>query len=252
MIHIYLCEDNEKQLNRWKDIIEKYLLMNPTESILYCSSSKPEELLSVRRQSKTIGLYFLDIDLQSNKNGIELAQEIRKYDPRGYIVFVTTHSEMAVLTFRYKVEAMDFITKDETETLPLQICSCIQNAERNYKTQLDSTNRLLSIKVDKDSLVLDQNDIVAITTSNDSHKITVHTKTGIRQISGSLKEFQATLNSGFCQCNRSTIVNLKHVLKYSREDALLLMNNRETYSVSIRMLGKVQKALNNFYPSITN
>uniref|UniRef100_UPI0032619CD0 LytR/AlgR family response regulator transcription factor n=1 Tax=Clostridium sp. NkU-1 TaxID=1095009 RepID=UPI0032619CD0 len=197
-----------------------------------------------------LGFIFLDIDLQANKNGIELAQEIRKYDPRGYIVFVTTHSEMAVLTFRYKVEAMDFIAKDDTDTLPEQICSCIQNAERNYKAQLDSSNRLLSIKVDKDSLVLDQNDIVAITTGDDSHKLTIHTKTGIRQISGSLKEFHATLNSGFCQCNRSTIVNLKHVLKYSRENAMLLMDNKETYSVSIRMMGKVQKSLNSFHLSI--
>lgn len=247
MIHIYLCEDDKKQLNRWEDIIEKYLLMNPTESRLYCSASKPEELLSMRRRSSTTGLYFLDIDLQSDKNGIELAQEIRKYDPRGYVVFVTTHSEMAILTFRYKVEAMDFITKDDTDTLPEQICACIQNAERNYKVQLDSSSRLLSIKVDKDSLVLDQNDIVAITTSDDSHKINVHTKTGVRQISGSLKEFHATLNSGFCQCNRSTIINLKHVLKYSRENALLIMDNKETYSVFIRMMGKVQKALNSFH-----
>lgn len=247
MIHIYLCEDDKKQLNRWKEIIEKYLLMNPTDSKLYCSVSKPEELLSIRRRSSVIGLYFLDIDLQSNKNGIELAQEIRKYDPRGYVVFVTTHSEMAVLTFRYKVEAMDFIAKDEVETLPEQICSCIRNAERNYRTQLDSSNRLLSIKVDKDSLVLDQNDIVAITTSDDSHKITVHTRTGLRQISGSLKEFLASLNSDFCQCNRSTIINMKHVLKYSRENASLIMNNKETYSVSIRMMGKVQKALNSIH-----
>jgi len=201
----------------------------------------------MRKRSNTTGLYFLDIDLQSNRNGIELAQEIRKYDPRGYVVFVTTHSEMAILTFRYKVEAMDFITKDETETLPDMICSCIQNAERNYKTQLDSSNRLLSIKLDKDSLVLDQNDIVAITTSDDSHKIIVHTKTGIRQISSSLKEIQATLNSDFCQCNRSTIINMKHVLKYTRENALLHMSNKETYSVSIRMFGKVQKALNNIH-----
>lgn len=244
MIHIYLCEDDKRQLKRWKDIIEKYLLMNSTESRLYCSVSKPGELLSMRRSSGITGLYFLDIDLQAERNGIELAQEIRKYDPRGYIVFVTTHSEMAVLTFRYKVEAMDFIVKDEPETLPEQICACIQNAESNYRAQLDSSNRLLSVKVDRASLVLDQNDIVAITSGDDSHKITIHTKTGIRQSAGSLKELNATLNSTFCQCNRSTIVNLKHVLRYSRKEALLAMDNKETFSVSVRMMGKVQKALN--------
>jgi two-component system response regulator AgrA len=243
MIHIYLCEDDNKQLTRWKNTVEKYLLMNSTESQLYCAASSPAELLSIRKKSTVIGLYFLDIDLQSDKNGIELAQEIRKYDPRGYIVFVTTHSEMAVLTFRYKVEAMDFIVKDEIRTLPDRICDCIKNAEDNYKTQLNASNRLLSVKVDKTSLILDQDDIVAITTCEDNHKIMIHTKNGTRQMAGSLKELNAILNSTFFQCSRSVIVNLIHVLKYSKEDAVLTMNNKETYNVSIRMMGKLQKAL---------
>ncbi len=243
MIHIYLCEDDNRQLTRWKNTVEKYLLMNSTDSQLYCAASSPEELLSVRKKSSVIGLYFLDIDLQSDKNGLELAQEIRKYDPRGYIVFVTTHSEMAVLTFRYKVEAMDFIVKDEIKTLPDQICACIKNAEDNYKTQLNTSNRLLSVKVDKSSLILNQDDIVAITTSEDSHKIVIHTKNGIRQMAGSLKELNAILNPTFFQCSRSVIVNMKHVLKYTKEEALLTMDNKETYNVSIRMMGKLQKAL---------
>ncbi|MBE5987493.1 MAG: response regulator transcription factor [Paenibacillaceae bacterium] len=245
MIHIYLCEDDERQLKRWKDIIEKYLLMNSTESILYCATSIPEELISIRKKSNIIGLYFLDIDLQSKLNGIELAQEIRRYDPRGYIVFVTTHSEMAVLTFQYKVEAMDFIVKDEPKTLPDQICACVRNAELNYKNQLNLSNRLLSVKIDKSSLILDQNDIIAVTTCEDYHKIMIHTRSGIKQITGTLKELNAILNSSFCQCSRSVIVNLKHVYKYCREDSLLIMDNKETYPVSFRMMGKLQKALNN-------
>jgi two-component system response regulator AgrA len=242
MIHIYLCEDDKRQLENWKNIIRKYILMHSTESRLYCSASNPDKLLSKRRASDTIGLYFLDIDLQSKKNGIELAQEIRRYDPRGYIVFVTTHSEMAVLTFRYKVEAMDFIIKDEVETLPKQICDCIQNAENNYRTQLHTANHLLSVKFEKSSLVLDQDDIVAITTAEEAHKIIIHTETGIRQITGSLKEMNAILCSTFLKCNRSAIVNLKHVRKYSREEGLI-MDNKDTFPVSTRMMGKVKKSI---------
>ena len=245
MIHIYLCEDDEQQLIHWKDIIDKYLLMNATETKLYCAIASPKELLAIRKQSDTIGLYFLDIDLNAGINGIELALEIRKYDPRGYIVFVTTHSEMALLTFRYKVEAMDFIVKDDPKTLPDQFCSCIKNAENNYRSQLDSKSHLLSIKVDKSSLVLDQNDIVAFSTGSGYHKVTIHTKNGIRQITGSLKEIKAGLNSSFCQCSRSAIVNLKHVVKYSKTESQLLMDNKETYNVSVRMSGNVQKALTN-------
>ena len=28
MLSIYLCEDDQKQLNIWKDILEKYIIIN--------------------------------------------------------------------------------------------------------------------------------------------------------------------------------------------------------------------------------
>ena len=54
-----------------------------------------------------------DIQLEADINGIKLGSEIRKYDPIGNIIFVTSHSELTYLTFVYKVSAMDFIFKDD-------------------------------------------------------------------------------------------------------------------------------------------
>ena len=68
MIHIYLCEDHKRQLLRWTSIIEKYLLMNSTETLLYCTASSPDDLLKVRKDSNITGLNFLDIDLRAKKN----------------------------------------------------------------------------------------------------------------------------------------------------------------------------------------
>ena len=51
--------------------------------------------------------------IRSDINGIKLGSEIRKYDPIGNIIFVTSHSELTYLTFVYKVSAMDFIFKDD-------------------------------------------------------------------------------------------------------------------------------------------
>lgn len=56
-------------------------------------------------------MLFLDIQLEADINGIKLASEIRKHDPVGNIIFVTSHSELTYLTFVYKVAAMDFILK---------------------------------------------------------------------------------------------------------------------------------------------
>ena len=40
-----------------------------------------------------------------------MAQEIRKYDTQGIIVFVTTHSEFAPISYQYMVSALTFIDK---------------------------------------------------------------------------------------------------------------------------------------------
>ena len=48
-------------------------------------------------------MLFLDIQLEADINGIKLGSEIRKYDPIGNIIFVTSHSELTYLTFVYKV-----------------------------------------------------------------------------------------------------------------------------------------------------
>lgn len=45
---------------------------------------------------------------------MDVAKEIRKYDKYGIIIFITTHSEFAPITYAYKVSAFDFIDKDSS------------------------------------------------------------------------------------------------------------------------------------------
>lgn len=42
---------------------------------------------------------------------LEVASEIRQQDANAVIIFVTTHSEFAPISFKYKVSALDFIDK---------------------------------------------------------------------------------------------------------------------------------------------
>ena len=103
MIDVYICEDIKEQRDILAHYVKAAILIQEYDMKLRISTDKPKELIEQLKQSKNTGLYFLDIDLKSNKNGIVLAKEIREYDPRGFIVFVTSHSEMSYITFQYKV-----------------------------------------------------------------------------------------------------------------------------------------------------
>ena len=84
MINIYLCEDDQVQLECWKNRIEKYLMIHNMDMELFCWTKDPLVLLAFLEKSECVGLYFIDIDLNADMNGLELAVKIRKHDPRGY------------------------------------------------------------------------------------------------------------------------------------------------------------------------
>ena len=52
--------------------------------------------IKVKASQGTV-IYFLDIDLNSDMNGMKLAQQIRLFAPRGFIVFITAHSGLSAL-----------------------------------------------------------------------------------------------------------------------------------------------------------
>ena len=121
MIKIFICEDNKNQQEKFKDIISNIIIIENYDMEIELVTENPYEVLEHIKENTTSGLYFLDVDLHSKINGIQLAEKIRKYDPRGFIVFVTTHAEMSYLTFMYKVEAMDYIIKDNYNYMKIWI-----------------------------------------------------------------------------------------------------------------------------------
>lgn len=243
MINIYLCEDDDAQLKHWKDIINKYLMMHDVDMELFCWTTRPEELLRYLKRADSVGLYFLDIDLNTEMDGLELARKIRIYDPRGYLVFITTHDEMTSMIFKLKVEAMDFILKDEPENLEERMKSCMVAAVNNYQSYLAASNRRLVIKADHSSIQMDQDDIIYITSGKNSHTVEIYTWNGVRRLSGTLKAVAIQLNNWFCFCNRSTLVNVRNVKEYCAEKRTVIMKNGESIQVSYRLVKSILRIL---------
>ncbi|MCJ0602147.1 response regulator, partial [Enterococcus cecorum] len=114
---VFVLEDNLMQRQRLVRIIEAYAQQKKM-NIEVLDTAKVSELIQNIESESFDQLYFLDIDIKNeSKKGLEIAQEIRKLDNRGTIVFVTTHSEFAPITYKYKVSALDFIDKSDPEMI---------------------------------------------------------------------------------------------------------------------------------------
>ena len=96
---IFVCEDDQRQREHMVSIIKNYIMIEEKPMELALATNDPYEVLEQSKELNDIGCYFLDIQLEADMNGIKLASEIRKHDPVGNIIFVTSHSELTYLTF---------------------------------------------------------------------------------------------------------------------------------------------------------
>ena len=82
------------------------------------STGKISEFENYIQHSDIHQLYFLDIHIQDNEYcGLEIAQKNTRSKSLCHYCFITTKSEFASITYRYKVSALDFIDKNLNEDL---------------------------------------------------------------------------------------------------------------------------------------
>ena len=241
MIDIYICEDVQKQRERIAYYAETAIMIEEYDMELEIATDEVSVFMQSVKESKNTGLYFLDIDLGNGKNGLELAREIRQYDPRGFIVFVTSHSEMSLLTFQYKVEALDFIVKDNPRNIQNRIGECMEKAIQRSENISRGEGRTITIVRGGQRITLKQDEIEFFETSVNEHKLIVHTGQKSMEFSGKIKDIEQEVGEDFLRCHRSYLINKKNVKEIDYFNKIIYMKGGAECPISSRMLSHVRK-----------
>ena len=236
MLRVYVCEDIATQRDKMQKIVENVILMEELDMELASVTGNPQELLEQVKQSEEVGIYLLDVDLKADMNGIDLAKEIRKYDPRGFIIFITTHSEMSYMTFIYKIEAMDYILKDECNDIGQRVYQCILKANQRFSSVHNKVQNVFSIKINDKLFTINYNDILFFETSANVHKVVLHCKNRILEFNGKIRELEEKLDERFYRCHRSYLVNKDNIKEINLQERVIYMENGEQCLISSRMM----------------
>lgn len=246
MIPIYLCEDDSNQLNIWHKLINNAIIISEWDMEIKSATTTPARLLEQMNKCKPENaVYFLDIDLKSNINGIELAAEIRNYDPRAFIIFITTHDEMAMHTLKHKVEPLGFIMKDSAD-FKQQIVDCLSSVYNKYLIPNHSVNDILSIQTERKLLIIPFDDIYYIEPSPQSHKVRLHKAHEILDFTSSLTEIMKKLDDRFMQCHKAYIVNCNHIRRIDKKNYIVTFDNGAHCPCSVRLCNPLCRKLNSF------
>ncbi|KAF1304138.1 response regulator transcription factor [Enterococcus saccharolyticus] len=239
MLNIFICEDNLIQRTKLETLINNYLLMEDLDMHIALSTANPDELLEyVTLHPQNQGIYFLDVDLNHQMDGIQLGAAIRDLCIDGKIIFTTTHSEKAPLTFKYKVEAMDYIPKDDPQDMTRRIKEALQQAQKHYTSENKVLTDKIRLKVGSQIRVFDLSDIMFFETSPAQHKLILHLTNGSVEFYGKITEVEQ-LSEHFIRVHKSFVANQQTILHVDQKKRILTFINNETCLVSIRQISQL-------------
>ncbi len=241
MIPIYICEDNKETLEYITKQIQKTIIIESLDMDIRLASDNPDSLLDAVCSNKDRGVYFLDIDLSHTLSGFDVATKIREKDSRGFIVFVTTHGEMALDTFKYQIEAMDYILKDEPDKIADRIRTSLLNINQRMQEDRTKESDYFSVRYMDEVRYFKLEDIILFETSHEKHKVILITDKAHIEFFSSLKEIEEKIGKPFVRCHRSYLVNTNYIKAINTKESYLLLESGKKCELSRQGKKKIEE-----------
>lgn len=252
MLEVYICEDDKIQLKMLENQIKNIIIMENYDMEVVLATQNPQEIIEHTKDGFMKGLYFIDINLGNNINGIELAQYIRKHDKRAFIVFIISSDKDYKLTLDKYCEPLDYIVKkinpqERQEMLRKIVHSLYVANERAQSFQRDDSiinYGAISLKLSEHKYVIQNlDDIIWIQKNKDNaSKIDIQGEDRVILAKGSLKEILTQLDDRFIRIGKSLIINKNKVAEYDKSQKVIVLRGRNDY----KAFTVSPKAMNDF------
>ena len=219
MLLIAVVDDDPRDAQILKDCVEEYCRRSDQAVMVHVF----HDGLDLIRSTENHDIVFLDIQMKK-LDGLETARFIRKISRDSVLIFVTNMAQFAIKG--YEVDALDFILK------PATMASIVYVMDKAMKRLNDGGQALFSLKTADGPISLSANDIIFVEVFD--HNLVYHTTRGDYTVRGRLGDVSEKLSPDrFVMCNRSFIVNLRHVSNVTAE-YLLIGDTRISVSKSHR------------------
>ena len=235
MLDIFVCITSETEREDFLKIVEKTIFVKNLDMKITKLTGNPYDILEMVKKRKEPAIYFLNVFFETDINGIQLGAKLREYDELGVIVYITQHIELLYLSYIYKVEALDYILKNDVKNLEERVESCLERADK--KLGFDNVE-MKKIKVKQGDIVfsISIDDILYFETSEKPHRIILHKKEEKLEFVGNLKSLEISIGTDFFRCHKSYLINKSKVKEINIKEKTVLMDNNEVCLVSKRFI----------------
>ena len=193
---VFICDDDPAQIVQVTETLKRAeQILSDEEKISFDLASQnnyqdaKDYLLSHPVDG---GIYFLDVELGQEvdaDNGFDLAELIKKQDDRAQIIFLTSHADLSIITYRRRLGPVDYIVKGADQVAQRRrIVETIEVALDQLHKDSVAKQLTFSYRVGRQIKNIRLTDLVYITTTLTPHKLLIVKQAGEAQFLGSLSQ----------------------------------------------------------------
>ena len=218
MLNFVICDDNLNILDKFSKILENIFMKHNYDAQIGLKTNDIDKLLDYIDDNKT-DVLILDINLKSDKTGLEIASKVREKNKDTYFIFTTAHLEYAMMAYKFKT--FDYLAKPVTA----------ERLEETVVRLFDDINGLPKkyIKIDNKKTIIDESEIMFI--KRDGMKLVFHTKNRDYETYSSFNKIQDLLPSNFIRAHKSYIVNINNIANLDPVSNLIYFSDNSTCDI---------------------
>ncbi len=205
MIEIFICDDEDTVRHQIRTALEWKILVENYDMKVVCSAANAQELLDAAENGKR-GIYFLDVELKDREwDGFRLGRELRRRDPHGILVYITSYGDLAWRTFQYHLEAFDHIVKG-AEPIGPSVSRCLDEIQARLLAERQAPAETFTLRAGEMVRHIPLCDILFFETAPTPHHVFLHTSNSRIDFLGSLNELETQLGHQFIRTHRAYLV----------------------------------------------
>ena len=226
MIPIYICDDDDAVRQQIQTALHWKIVMENYDMEVACAAASAQELLAAVEDGSR-GVYFLDVELKDKSwDGFLLGCELRRRDPHGTLVYITSYGDLAWKTFQYHLEAFDYIVKEEDQT-GVSAARCLEAVHARLLDERRDPAEVFSLRSGDGVRHVPLDDILFFETVSKTHHVFMHTADSRVDFVGSLSELETKLGGRFVRVHRAYLVAVDKIEAVDRKRNIVRVGGRE-------------------------
>ena len=238
---IIICEDNEKFRTKTVSLVERYFRKTNIKYNILSFSKYTDKLRKYIKDNKDSNkIYILDICLDDDGSGIDIANDIRAKEFDSIIILITGRVGLIPEAQKLRLNIFDYVCKqinfDKNIVDLMEACTNVFNLRQSLKFTFNRND--YNIKLE---------DVLYIKTDKAIRKTIIVTNTSEYDVSKPLCYFEEQVNKDFVKTNRGCIVNINNIRMIDYETGTIEFHSGKkiTGAISTKNISEVKECVRN-------